>query len=161
SRRSDKLGVILDVEVTTGQTNEGEMIEPQVDEVEATTTEKHRPWWLVSLYLTATSFGQSSICTRATIRYLPSSGLKIDASPSFPSNQSLPRASMMLGLCVMRKVFLPFSGICASILRSAAARRLFSSGDTTRPPSVRSVVFSMSLNPASTAVSNARLKLLV
>jgi transposase len=33
----DKLGVVLDVEVTTGQTNEGEMIEPQVDEVEATT----------------------------------------------------------------------------------------------------------------------------
>ena len=33
----DKVGVILDVEVTTGQTNEGEMIEPQVDEVKATT----------------------------------------------------------------------------------------------------------------------------
>ena len=33
----DKVGVILDIEVTTGQTNEGEMIEPQVDEVEATT----------------------------------------------------------------------------------------------------------------------------
>jgi Transposase DDE domain len=30
-------GVILDVEVTTGQRNEGEMIEPQVDEVQATT----------------------------------------------------------------------------------------------------------------------------
>src|SRR5215471_17298110 len=114
-----------------------------------------------SLYLTTTSFGQSSICTRATSRYLPSSGLKIDASPSFTSNQSLPKASMMLGLCVIRKVFLSFLGICASILRRAAARRLFSSGDTTRPPSVRSVVFLMSLNPASTAVSNARLKLLV
>lgn len=33
----DKVGVILDVAVTTGQTNEGEMIEPQVDEVEAIT----------------------------------------------------------------------------------------------------------------------------
>ena len=33
----DKVGVILDVEVTTGQKNEGEMIEPQVDEVQATT----------------------------------------------------------------------------------------------------------------------------
>ncbi|WP_430644614.1 transposase [Bradyrhizobium frederickii] len=33
----DKVGIILDVAVTTGQTNEGEMIEPQVDEVEATT----------------------------------------------------------------------------------------------------------------------------
>ena len=49
-------------------------------------------------------------CTRATSRYLPSSALKIEASPSFTSNQSLPRASMMLGLCVMRKVFLLFSG---------------------------------------------------
>jgi transposase len=33
----DKVGVILNVAVTTGQTNEGEMIAPQVDEVEATT----------------------------------------------------------------------------------------------------------------------------
>src|SRR5436190_1721241 len=33
----DKVGVILDVAVTTGQTNEGEMIEPQVDEVKAIT----------------------------------------------------------------------------------------------------------------------------
>ena len=30
----DKVGVILDVEVTTGQTNEGDIIEPQVDAVE-------------------------------------------------------------------------------------------------------------------------------
>jgi uncharacterized protein YggE len=35
--RGDKVGVILDVAVTTGQTNEGEMMEPQVDEVQATT----------------------------------------------------------------------------------------------------------------------------
>jgi hypothetical protein len=33
----DKAGVILDVEVTTGQTNEGEMIEARVDEVASTT----------------------------------------------------------------------------------------------------------------------------
>src|SRR5262245_36543699 len=33
----DKVGVILDVAVTTGQTNEGEMIGPQVEEVEITT----------------------------------------------------------------------------------------------------------------------------
>ena len=33
----DKRGVILDVEVTTGEKNEGEMIEPQVDEVRAAT----------------------------------------------------------------------------------------------------------------------------
>jgi len=31
--------------------------------------------------LTATSFGQSFICTRATSRYLPSSASKIEASP--------------------------------------------------------------------------------
>jgi transposase len=33
----DKAGVILDVEVTTGEKNEGEMLTPQVDEVKATT----------------------------------------------------------------------------------------------------------------------------
>src|SRR5215204_5432500 len=33
----DKVGVILDVVVTAGQTNEGEIIEPQVDEVSRTT----------------------------------------------------------------------------------------------------------------------------
>lgn len=33
----DKVGVILDVAVTTGQANEGEMIEPQVDEIEGAT----------------------------------------------------------------------------------------------------------------------------
>jgi IS5 family transposase len=33
----DKVGVILDVEVTTGERNEGEMIVPQVDAVRATT----------------------------------------------------------------------------------------------------------------------------
>lgn len=33
----DKVGVILDVEVTTGQTNEGDTIEPQIDEVSRTT----------------------------------------------------------------------------------------------------------------------------
>jgi hypothetical protein len=33
----DKVGVILDVKITTGQTNAGEMIEPQIDDVEAIT----------------------------------------------------------------------------------------------------------------------------
>src|SRR5262245_49204372 len=33
----DKVGVVLDVVVTTGQTNEGDIIEPQVDEVRHTT----------------------------------------------------------------------------------------------------------------------------
>ena len=33
----DKVGVILDVDVTTGERNEGDMIVPQVDEVKTTT----------------------------------------------------------------------------------------------------------------------------
>ena len=33
----DKESVILDVEVTTGQTNEGDIIKPQVDDVSRTT----------------------------------------------------------------------------------------------------------------------------
>jgi hypothetical protein len=49
---------------------------------------------------------------------------KSDVEVREATNQALPKASMMLGLCVMRKVFLAFSGACASILRSAAARRL-------------------------------------
>ena len=41
----------------------------------------------------------------------------------------------------------------ASIFRNAWARRLFSFGDTMRPPSVMSAVFSISVKPARTAVS--------
>src|SRR5262245_4527311 len=52
------------------------------------------------------SFGQSSICTRATSRYLPPSGLKIEASPSLTSNQSLPNASTILGLMGDKKIVL-------------------------------------------------------
>jgi hypothetical protein len=37
TRVDDKLGVVLDVEVTIGQTNDGEIIELQVGEVKATT----------------------------------------------------------------------------------------------------------------------------
>src|SRR6516165_4770374 len=40
-------------------------------------------------------------------------------------------------------VLVPALGTVASIFRNASERRLFSSGDTTRPPSVRSAVFSM------------------
>jgi transposase len=39
----DKVGVILDVEVTTGQTNEGDLIEPQIDEVSRTTGVRPKP----------------------------------------------------------------------------------------------------------------------
>src|SRR5262249_11498885 len=97
--------------------------------------------------------GQSAICTRATKTYLPFSGRKIEASPSFTSNHSLPSASMMFGLWVMRIMLVPAFGADASSLRNASARRLFSLGETTKPPSVRSAVFSMSVKPARVAVS--------
>lgn len=59
----------------------------------------------------------------------------------------------MFGLCVIIIVSVPAFGATPSILRYASARRLFSFGDTTRPPSVRSAVFSISVNSASTTVS--------
>src|SRR5258708_6172233 len=100
-------------------------------------------------YLAAVAMrAQSAICTRPTSTYLPFSGRKTDASPSFTSNQSLPSASRMFGLWVTRTVLVPDFGAVASSLRMASARRLFSLGDTTRPPSVRSAVFSMSVKPA-------------
>ena len=56
----DKVGVILDVEVTTGQTNEGEMIEPQVDEVTAVTGTRST-WSLPTLVIhTGRSTARSS-----------------------------------------------------------------------------------------------------
>jgi hypothetical protein len=65
----------------------------------------------------AAILGQSSICTRATRRYSPPSGLKMDASPSLTSNQSFPSASMIFGLCVMRMSFFPLSGALANAQR--------------------------------------------
>jgi hypothetical protein len=60
------------------------------------------------------------ICMRATSAYLPlPSGLKMDASPSQTSNQSLPSASTMFGLWVTISVFVPASGEEASMARSA------------------------------------------
>ena len=59
----------------------------------------------------------------------------------------------MLGLCVIRMVVVPGCGGVPSILRNASTRRLFSLGETTRPPSVISAVFSTSLSPAMIAVS--------
>src|SRR5215469_15557569 len=112
----------------------------------------HRPEPYRVYFAAAAIRDQSAICIRATSVYLPFSGRKIEASPSFTSNQSLPSASTMFGLWVIRTVFVPGSGTTASILRKAPARRLFSFGDTTRPPSVRSAVFSIFLKPASTAV---------
>src|SRR5215472_1424294 len=105
--------------------------------------------------------GQSAICSRATRTYVPFSARKIEASPSFTSNQSLPSASRMFGLWVTRTVLVPGLGGVPISLRIASARRAFSLGDTTRPPSVRSAVFSISAKPAIVAVSYARLNLLV
>jgi hypothetical protein len=47
-------------------------------------------------------------------------------------------------------VLLPLSGALANKSRNAFARRLFSSGVTTRPPSDRCTVASIFLKPAST-----------
>jgi hypothetical protein len=60
---------------------------------------------------------------------------------------------------LVRDEKVPGFGEVPSILWNASTRRLFSFGDTTRPLSVRSAVFSISLKPAS--VSYARLYLLV
>src|SRR5205809_609253 len=55
---------------------------------------------------------QSTACTRATQTALPAlSGLNTEASPSFTSTQSLPKASMIFGLSVTIRVFSPASGI--------------------------------------------------
>src|SRR5262252_232215 len=58
-------------------------------------------------------------------------------------------------------VFLPAGGAVAASLRSASARRSFSIGVTTRPPSERSLVATTSAPPISRPVSTARLKRLV
>src|SRR3989441_1123004 len=97
------------------------------------------------------------ICTRATNEYFPfPSGLKMDASPSLTSNQSLPRASRMFGLWVTTSVLVPASGGVPTIVRNACVRRLFSFGLTTCPPSLTSSVACGSLPPISLAVSTAR-----
>jgi len=64
----------------------------------------------------AATRGHSSICIRATSVVLPFPGRNSEASPSFTSNQSLPSASTMLGLCVMRIVLVPGAGIVPSSL---------------------------------------------
>src|SRR5437016_10777871 len=105
-------------------------------------------WAGRSYFAAAAMRGQSAICTRAMSTYLPPSGRKIEASPSFTSNQSLPSASMMFGLCVIRTVLVPAFGAADSSMRNAAARHLLSLGDTTRPPSCNSAVLSMPVKPA-------------
>src|SRR5262245_43305893 len=108
-------------------------------------------------HLTAAT--QSAIWTRPTSSYVPfPRGRKIEASPSLTSNQSLPRASRMLGLWVTIRVLVRGSGAVAMRVRRACARRLFSLGLTTRPPSVTSLVAVGSLAAISRAVSTARWK---
>src|SRR6185437_16937674 len=101
---------------------------------------------------------QSAACTRATrMRLFDPSGLNTDASPSLLSNQSLPNASRMFGLWVTMSVLLPASGTTVARALSALARRAFSFGETTSPPSVRSAVVVGDFQLTSCAVSVARL----
>src|SRR6202022_4078629 len=104
--------------------------------------------------------GHWPACTRAIGAYLPPpAGLKIVASPSLTSNQSLPKASRMFGLCVTTRVLVPGAGAVPARVRRAWVRRLFSFGLTTRPPSLTSSVDSGSRPPASRAVEAARVGL--
>src|SRR5262245_7415907 len=67
---------------------------------------------LQACHLPLAALSQSTACTRATNTALPAlSSLNIEASPSFTSNQSLPKASIIFGLCVTISVFFPTSGI--------------------------------------------------
>jgi hypothetical protein len=66
-------------------------------------------------------FGRSSICSCAASRYLSAADLKIDASSSLASTQSLPGTSARLSLCGVRKLFFLLVGACAHILASASA----------------------------------------
>src|SRR6266446_7313366 len=101
---------------------------------------------------------QSAACTRATrTRLFEPSGLNTDASPSLLPNQFSPNASRMFGLWVTIRVLLPASGTTVAKALSALARRAFSAGETTSPPSVRSGVVVGGFPLTSCAVSVARL----
>src|SRR6266550_4613391 len=101
---------------------------------------------------------QSAACTRATrTRLFEPSGLNTDASPSLLANQSSPNASRMFGLWVTMRVLLPASGATVARALSALARRAFSVGETTSPPSVRSTVLVGDFPLNSSPVSVARL----
>src|SRR5215831_16132835 len=67
----------------------------------------------------------------------------------------------MLGLCVTRRILVPAGGDVPASMRRAAARRLFSLGETTKPPSAISTVVETSPKPSSVPVSTARWKRLV
>src|SRR4029077_3928456 len=72
------------------------------------------------------SSAHSAACTRTTnfVPPLPS-GLKIEASPSRTSNQSLPNASRIFGLCETSTTLVPAGGAVAASFFLAAARRVF------------------------------------
>src|SRR4051812_27548149 len=67
----------------------------------------------------------------------------------------------MFGLCETITMFVPASGAVPASLRKACARRSFSIGVTTSPPSVMSLLEATSPPPISFPVSTARLKRLV
>ena len=68
---------------------------------------------------------------------------------------------MMFGLCETSTMLVPAGGAVEASLRIAAARRLFSIGVTTRPPSVMSALGVTAPKPSSVPVSTARLNWLV
>src|SRR6266702_5821849 len=74
------------------------------------------------------------------------------------SNQSLPNASMMFGLCDTITMLPPAGGCTPTSLRQACVRRSFSIGGTTRPPSVMSGDATTSPKPSSVPVSTARME---
>src|SRR5437763_920541 len=81
------------------------------------------------LYFAAAMRGHSSIGTRARSVKLPSAGRKIEASPSLTSDQSLPSASTIFGVCVTSTVLVPGCGAVPSNLRKASGLVMFLSGD--------------------------------
>jgi hypothetical protein len=68
---------------------------------------------------------------------------------------------MMFGLWLTRTTLVPAGGGVAASVRKAAVRRLFSLGETTRPPSLMSAVDDTSPTPSSVPVSTARWNRLV
>src|SRR5262245_10712681 len=95
--------------------------------------------------------------TRARTLNLPSPrGWNTTTSASDRSTKSLPAASMRFGLWLTMMVFLPPWGGVESNSRSALARRWFSFGETTRPPSLTSIDVVTGPTPSNLAASWAR-----
>jgi hypothetical protein len=59
---------------------------------------------------------------------------------------------MMLGLCETMTILVPVGGIAFVSLRNAAARRLFSFGETTKPPSVTSMFWPLAARAQQTVM---------